>query len=153
MGSPATEMGRHFTETMHRRKIPHSLAVATTKVTVAQFRRFQTDVQARYPGVLTHTYQTRYSPDDDGPILALNWYDAAMYCRWLSEQEGVPEDQMCYPPIPEIKPGRAAAEKLPEPDRLPHADAGRVGIRLPAGATTTRSSARARSCWATTPGT
>jgi hypothetical protein len=24
--------------------------------------------------------------------------------RWLSEQEGMPEDQLCYPPLPQIKP-------------------------------------------------
>jgi formylglycine-generating enzyme required for sulfatase activity len=26
----------------------------------------------------------------------LTWYEAAWYCNWLSEQEGLPEDQWCY---------------------------------------------------------
>ena len=30
--------------------------------------------------------------------LRLNWYTAAAYCNWLSEQEGLPEDQWCYLP-------------------------------------------------------
>jgi len=34
--------------------------------------------------------------------------------RWLSEREGMPEDQMCYPPLAEIKEGiRAFTEKPP----------------------------------------
>ena len=122
MGSPPFEAGRNrATEVLHRRRIPRSLAVATKKVTVAQFRRFLNDVQVRYPGVVTHTYLPRYSPDDDGPIVGVNWYDAAMYCRWLSELEGVPEEQMCYPPILEIKPGVA----------LPANYLSRTGYRMP----------------------
>ena len=26
------------------------------------------------------------------------WYEAAAYCNWLSEQEGIPKDQWCYEP-------------------------------------------------------
>ena len=26
------------------------------------------------------------------------WYEAAAYCNWLSEQEGLPKDQWCYLP-------------------------------------------------------
>ena len=37
----------------------------------------------------------------DTPIMP-NWADAVRYCRWLSEQEGVPEKEMCYPPLHEI---------------------------------------------------
>ena len=28
----------------------------------------------------------------------MSWYDAAAYCNWLSEQEGLPKDQWCYVP-------------------------------------------------------
>jgi formylglycine-generating enzyme required for sulfatase activity/tRNA A-37 threonylcarbamoyl transferase component Bud32 len=121
MGSPYSEPGRHASETPHQRRIPRSYAIATKKITVAQWRRFLADVQSRYPGAINHTYQARYSPDPDGPILAVNWFDAAMYCRWLSEREGVAEDQMCYPPIPEIKPG------MP----LPKNYLSRTGYRMP----------------------
>ena len=38
-------------------------------------------------------------------MIGVNWFQAAQYCRWLSEQEGFPEDQMCYPPLDQIKPG------------------------------------------------
>ena len=53
-------------------------------------------------------YRADYSPDPqvgptpDCPASALNWFEAVKYCRWLSEQENVPADQMCYPPIDQI---------------------------------------------------
>ena len=25
-----------------------------------------------------------------------SWYQAAAYCNWLSEQEGIPKEQWCY---------------------------------------------------------
>ena len=36
------------------------------------------------------------SPNPDGPWIAPDWYTAAHYCNWLSEQEGLPKDQWCY---------------------------------------------------------
>ena len=35
---------------------------------------------------------------DDSPMSGMNWYEAAWYCNWLSEQEGIPKDQWCYEP-------------------------------------------------------
>lgn len=51
----------------------------------------------------------------------MTWFEAAQYCRWLSEQDGISEDQMCYPPVAQIGPGM----KLP-PNYL-----SRTGYRLP----------------------
>jgi formylglycine-generating enzyme required for sulfatase activity len=33
-----------------------------------------------------------------GPAARVNWYDAAAYCNWLSEREGIPEEQWCFVP-------------------------------------------------------
>ena len=68
------------------------------------------------------------------------WYEAAAYCRWLSEQEGVPEDQMCYPPIAKITEGM----QLPE-DYLE-----RTGYRLPSEAEWSMPAAAAPCLGATT---
>jgi formylglycine-generating enzyme required for sulfatase activity len=38
----------------------------------------------------------KYSPDETGPIILVDWYQAALYCNWLSEQEGIAEEQWCY---------------------------------------------------------
>jgi formylglycine-generating enzyme required for sulfatase activity len=89
MGSPGQEAGRvAVNEPLHRVRIPRSFAIAAKEVTVAQFRKFQQD----------HRYTVRYSPRDDGPIVNVTWYQAAAYCNWLSEQEGIPQAEWCYAP-------------------------------------------------------
>jgi formylglycine-generating enzyme required for sulfatase activity len=89
MGSPGAEAGRFTTsEPLHRVRIPRSFALATKEVTVEQFLRFRPE----------HRYATRYSPRPDGPMSSVNWYDAAEYCNWLSEQEGIPQAEWCYRP-------------------------------------------------------
>jgi formylglycine-generating enzyme required for sulfatase activity len=117
MGSPASELERiSANEPLHRRHIPRSFALATKEVSVAQFQRFL----KAHPEV-RHNYTKRYSPELDGPIVGVTWYEAAQYCRWLSEEEGLPEVEMCYPPIAEIKEGV----------RLPANYLSRTGYRLP----------------------
>jgi formylglycine-generating enzyme required for sulfatase activity/serine/threonine protein kinase len=115
MGSPETEAGRDDDETQHRKRIPRSFALATKPVTVAEFRQFL----AANPAV-RHNYTARYNPDDDGPILSVTWFEAAQYCNWLSKEEGIPQDQWCYP-ADGIAPGMAMPEKHLE----------RTGYRLP----------------------
>jgi formylglycine-generating enzyme required for sulfatase activity len=98
MGSPTNEADRYDEPIVHR-KIDRSFAVATTPVTRLQYLRF-----VRAQG-WKHTFTQKYCPEPECPATALNWFLAAQYCRWLSEQEDIPEDQMCYPPIHEIKEG------------------------------------------------
>lgn len=88
MGSPSTESGRSTEESADRKQIGRSFAIATKEVTVAQFLRLR-------PG---HSWRERYSPDQDGPAVSVTWYDAAAYCNWLSERDGIPRDQWCYEP-------------------------------------------------------
>jgi len=112
MGTATVEPGQPLRDDVrHRRHIGRSFAIATKEVTVEQFLRFRRD----------HNYTKKYSPVPDGPIIGVTWFEAARYCRWLSEQEGIPEGQMCFPPVAEIKDGM----KLP-PDYL-----SRTGYRLP----------------------
>ena len=54
----------------------------------------------------------------------MSWFDALKYCRWLSEQEGIADDQMCLPSIDQI----GITMKLPD-DLLD-----RTGYRLPTAA-------------------
>jgi formylglycine-generating enzyme required for sulfatase activity len=109
MGSPADERGRvpasdSAAEPVHTVAIPRSFAISATEVTVAQFRRFldaTPDVKSGYryddaPGRMEDVHR-RFSPDDDGPAIAVTWYEAAMYCNWLSAQEGLAPAEWVYP--------------------------------------------------------
>jgi formylglycine-generating enzyme required for sulfatase activity/tetratricopeptide (TPR) repeat protein len=87
MGAPADEAGRASNELLHWQRIGRRYAIGTKPVTVAQFRRFQK----------TFDYPREFSPADDGPIIRVTWYEAARYCNWLSEQEGIPQKEWCYP--------------------------------------------------------
>ena len=116
MGSPPAEPDRHDNEPPHRQRIARSFAIASKAVTVAQFKRFL----AERPDV-RHHYLERHSPEPDGPIIMVTWYEAAQYCNWLSEREGLPLSEWCYPPHADIKDGMK-----PIPDYLK-----RTGYRLP----------------------
>jgi formylglycine-generating enzyme required for sulfatase activity/tRNA A-37 threonylcarbamoyl transferase component Bud32 len=111
MGSPKAEDGRDPDEIQHRVRIPRSFALATKEVTLEQYRRF--------PHKQEHMKQ--YGPTDQHPINSVTWFEAVAFCRWLSEQEGVPEDQMVYPRIEEIK----------DPMDMPADRLERTGYRLP----------------------
>jgi formylglycine-generating enzyme required for sulfatase activity len=86
-------------------------AIGSHEVTLAQFHRFRPNHESYEP----------YSYRPDCPVGIVTWYGAAAYCRWLSEREQIPEEQMCYPPIKEIREGM-----VPFPDYLE-----RSGYRLP----------------------
>ena len=45
-----------------------------------------------------HEYAKVIAANGDCPVNLVSWYDAVAYCNWLSEQEGIPEEQWCYEP-------------------------------------------------------
>jgi formylglycine-generating enzyme required for sulfatase activity len=116
MGSPGSEPERlAVEEDMHRERIPYTFAIATTEVTTKQFKRFL-DANPK----IRETMQRGFG-EDRQPIGYADWREAVQYCRWLSEQEKIPEEQMCYPPLEKIKLGM---QLLPD-------SAARTGYRLP----------------------
>jgi len=83
---------------LFKKQIKRSFAISTKEITVDQFKRFLKDV-TKSKGVLSNEIDAafdvikEFSPNDDTPMLAVSWYQAALYCNWLSRQERLPE---CY---------------------------------------------------------
>jgi formylglycine-generating enzyme required for sulfatase activity len=86
MGSPPTEVGRTEYEPQHKKRISRTFALAAKSATVEQYRQFDKGFQ------LPATY-TRMA---DLPVIGRSWYQAAAYCNWLSEKEGIDEKEWCY---------------------------------------------------------
>ncbi len=97
----------------HRQRIGRSFALASTEVTVEQYHRFRK----------SHQSDKALTPTGDCPVTGVTWYDAAGFCNWLSECEGLPKDQWCYMPNDA---GQYAAGMKLAPNGLQ-----RTGYRLP----------------------
>jgi formylglycine-generating enzyme required for sulfatase activity len=114
MGSPGDEAGRvALGEPLHRVGIERAFAIATKEVTVAQFLAFDPN----------HRYAVKYSRNPEGPMINVSWFQAAAYCNWLSQQEGLPETQWCYL--------RNAQDKYDEGMRMAPNHLHKRGYRLP----------------------
>jgi hypothetical protein len=63
----------------HKVTITKPFYMSETEVTIEQYRKFKAD----FPG-----FKARM--DHDPYVSGISWYDAATFCRWLSEKEGKP---------------------------------------------------------------
>ncbi len=111
IGSVDWEEEREPDEDLRSVSIRHPFAIAVNEVTVEDIHKFRADFPTNI----------RYCPRPNCPSGNITFFDAAAYCRWLSEKEGIAEDQMCFPQIREIKPGM----------RLPSDYLDRTGNRIP----------------------
>jgi serine/threonine protein kinase/formylglycine-generating enzyme required for sulfatase activity len=111
MGGPASESTHWIGETQHRVTISRSFAMSTTEITGEQAHESNP----------IWTVGSLERPTKDCPVNHLTWFQAAQYCRWLSEREKIPESEMCYPPIEQIAPGMTLPANYLE----------RTGYRLP----------------------
>ncbi|MBV8817433.1 MAG: SUMF1/EgtB/PvdO family nonheme iron enzyme [Acidobacteriaceae bacterium] len=80
------------------KQIGRTFAIAAKEVTVRQFMQYlgerRQDYNALRPALEGVTpYLRQYSPGDDGPMLGVTWFEAVLFCNWLSRQEGLPA---CY---------------------------------------------------------
>jgi formylglycine-generating enzyme required for sulfatase activity len=95
MGSPEGEPGRDLNanETPHRRAIGRNFALAAHPVTNREFEEFRKTARAN----MLLLDSARWSPSPDGPVIAVSWFEAALYCNFLSKKDGLPESEWCYP--------------------------------------------------------
>lgn len=111
LGSFDWQEEHEYDEQRRAAQVDQPFAMNRYEVTVAEMQRFRKNFRNN----------SRYSPEPRSPVGNVTFYDAAAYCRWLSEQEGIAEDQMCFPPIDQIKPGMSLPENYLE----------RTGYRIP----------------------
>jgi formylglycine-generating enzyme required for sulfatase activity len=104
----------------YKRRIDWRFAIAAKDVTVEQFLQFCRDRRK------DHKYLKQYAPTADCPVHMVAWYEAAEYCNWLSEQEGIAKEQWCYLPNDQ---GKFAQGMKLAPNYLQ-----REGYRLPSEA-------------------
>ncbi len=91
-GSAKSEPGQSDKESLRQVVLSHDFAVSAHEVSVPQYLRFRPDAQFAYATDL----------EEELAANKVSLLDAIKYCRWLSEQEGVPEEQMCFPAIDQI---------------------------------------------------
>lgn len=106
MGSPRREPGRRANEAQRDVEFKRPFYIGVTEVTNGQFRKFRAAHRSGLIG--NHTLDL-----DAQPVVGVTWEDAASYCNWLSEQDGLT-------PVYEKK-GESLVAKNPTPNgyRLP----------------------------------
>lgn len=109
MGAMENDRDGYTNEAPHEESIPRSFAIGTKEVTLRQYRRFAPEHMPEQGGAANLDY----------PAARLSSQDAMAYCRWLTQQEKLPEEAMCY------EPGADGKLRL-RPDGLE-----RSGYRLP----------------------
>lgn len=83
MGSSRREQGRRANEAMHKVALTRPFYLGTHEVTNQQFRQFRRQHSSGHA--------KGESLNGQGyPAVQVSWQEAALYCNWLSEQEGLP---------------------------------------------------------------
>ncbi len=83
MGAGRREPGRRSNEIQKQVELTRAYYLSTTEVTNLQYKQFDSGHDS---GVLGRALLS----DDDRPVVNVSWNDAARFCNWLSEQEGLP---------------------------------------------------------------
>ncbi len=79
-----------FEKPAHEVTLTHQFYLSDREVTVDQFRQFMKDFYTPDSDKPINWlgYDRAVSPTGSHPIQMVNWYDAVLYCNWLSHQEG-----------------------------------------------------------------
>lgn len=83
LGAPRRDPGRRSNETLRAVKLERAFYIATTETTNAQFRQF---LSSHDSGQLQGNSLNR----EHQPVVTISWQQAARFCNWLSDKEGLP---------------------------------------------------------------
>lgn len=82
MGSSRREQGRRANEVMREIYLNRAFYIGVTEVTNREFRRFRR--------MHSSSHVNGVSLDNDNlPVVNISWTDAALFCNWLSERDGL----------------------------------------------------------------
>ncbi len=82
MGSPRREPGRRANEAQRDVEFKRAFYMGLREVTNGEFRKFKPEHKSGFIG--------QNSLDlDNQPVVNVTWHDAAAFCNWLSEQDGL----------------------------------------------------------------
>jgi formylglycine-generating enzyme required for sulfatase activity len=111
-------------EAQHLVRIERTFAIGSTEVTAGQYALFLGEhPEFRGEQILTHRV------DHQDPAETIDAFQAAAFCRWLGERDGLRDDQQCFPPLPRILEARREGRLPLAPGYLK-----RTGYRLPTDA-------------------
>lgn len=82
LGASRREAGRRANEVLRTVPLVREFYLATTEVSNAQFRAFA-------PGHSSGSHAGHTLDGDSQPAIGISWDEAARYCNWLSEQDGL----------------------------------------------------------------
>lgn len=105
VGGSAGDRNQLPNEKPHDIDVPDNVFISRDELTARQLAQFIASTE----GESSHQFVNR-SPHDRE--VRMGFFIAAAYCNWLSEKEGIPEDQWCYLPNRggEIGPGMRIAD-------------------------------------------
>jgi formylglycine-generating enzyme required for sulfatase activity len=83
MGAARREQGRRSNEVQHSVALTRPFYVATQEVNNRQFREFSS-------GHASGIFGGFSLDEDDQPVVRVGWDEAARYCNWLSQRDGLP---------------------------------------------------------------
>ena len=84
LGASRREPGRRANETLRQADMTKLFYLATQEVTNGQFRQFAS-------GHDSGMFEEISLNDDDLPVSSVSWDEAAAYCNWLSDADGLPQ--------------------------------------------------------------
>ena len=83
MGSSRREQGRRANESTRNVSLSRAFYLGLHEVTNGQFRQFERQH-------LSGNVKGQSLDSDNYPVVNISWQQAALYCNWLSEREGLP---------------------------------------------------------------
>jgi formylglycine-generating enzyme required for sulfatase activity len=83
MGSPRRESGRRANESQRPVELRRRFYMGTRELTNGEFKQFRAQHRSGFVGQQTLELERQ-------PVVNVSWQEAAEYCNWLSQKDGLP---------------------------------------------------------------